>query len=137
MSDTDIVDLAEAKAELNITVDTYDTILSRWITAISELVDAACGPVVVRTVTAEAHNGGGSVLFLRQYPVLSVTTVTEYASGTPTTLTAEALDTAGTFRFDANLGTVTRRSSWNNYPFAASGVLVTYKAGSFVLSELV
>jgi hypothetical protein len=128
---TDVVTLDEAKAELNITNTDSDPVLERWVSAVSELIDSLCGPVVVRTVTGEAHNGGGTVLFLRQHPVSEITTVTEYASGTATVLTAESPTVAGTYLFNPTLGTVSRRSSWNNYPFGASGVLVTYEAGRY------
>lgn len=128
---TDIVTLGEAKTELNITGTSYDPVLQRWISAISDLVDALCGPVVARTITDEQHDGNGTVLFLRRWPVLSVTTVTEYSSGTATALAAESLATAGDYLFNADLGTVTRRSSWSKSTFAASGVLVTYEAGRY------
>jgi hypothetical protein len=131
VGDTDIITLGEAKTELNITTNDTDPVLERWITAVSGLIDSLCGPVVIRTVTDEAHNGGGTILFLRQHPVSEITTVTEYASGTATVLTAESPTVAGTYLFNPTLGTVSRRSSWNNYPFGASGVLVTYEAGRY------
>ena len=135
MAATDIVSLDEAKTALNITTDAHDPVLEQWVSAISELVDAYCGPVVIRTVTDEAHNGGGTLLFLRHRPVASVASVTEYASGTATVLTAESLDAAGTFRFDADLGVIARRTSWPDTRFGASGVLVTYEAGRYASTD--
>lgn len=128
---TDIVTLAEAKDALNITTATHDTLLAQWITAVSERVDARCGPVVIRTITDEQHDGGSSILFLRHKPVAAVSSVKEYASGVETVLSAESLTVAGDYLLNTNLGTLARRSSWTAATFATSGVLVTYTAGRY------
>ena len=106
-----------------------------WVPAISRRVDELCGPVVVRTVTDERHDGGVYAIQLSKSPVLTVTTLVEYASGVVTTLTAEQdatlpddgylLETLGSTTF------VYRRSSGSDRLFAygRQNVKVTYEAG--------
>jgi hypothetical protein len=87
----DLITLTAAKTALNITVSTYDTELAQQITTISRVIDDLCGPVVVRTITAETHPGGEEFVGLRRWPVSSVTTVREdQGGGTVATLAAVA-----------------------------------------------
>lgn len=131
----DVVTLAEAKAGLNRpTSETdFDAEIAAYITAISRLLDDLCGPIVRRTVTDERHSGGTQLLFLRQTPVYTITSVTEYSNTTAQALTAETFtaNTAYDYLFDTNLGTLTRRSSTTDTPFAATAVKVTYVAGRY------
>lgn len=129
---TDIVSLGEVKRAIGgFSGTTYNEELRRWITAVSARVDELYGPVVIRTITDEAHTGVGSMLFLRHHPVAAITSVKEYASGVETTLTAESFGTAGTYLLNTTLGTLTRRSGWATTAFGASGVLVSYTAGRY------
>lgn len=135
----DIVTLNEGKAAINLaTANTsYDTELAMFITAICRRVDALIGPVVVRTLTDEAHDGGGYCIRLRKHPVSSVTTVEEYdRAGNLTTLTAESADTKPADGYLLKNGTthtadLFRRSSGAPIPFAVGeqNILVTYVAG--------
>lgn len=131
MALTDVLTLQEARSSLNLGTDTsVDTELSQVISAASQTLDNWIGCVVKRTVTDEEHPGNTATVVLDRYPVASVTTVTEYASGTATPLTAESLTVAGTYSFDSGTGFLHRRNSWSSGRFAG-GVRVTYVAGRF------
>jgi hypothetical protein len=109
LADTlDVLTLTEAKTALRITGASHDTELAAWITL---------------------HQSPSGALFLYQPPVVSITNVKEWASGTATTLTAEANDTAGGYRYDSRLGTISRRSSWYDTTWSSDYVTVTYVAG--------
>lgn len=133
----DILTLNEAKSAINLaaTNTAHDTELAQFVTAVSRRVDDLCGPVVVRTITGELHDGAGSIILLKQWPVSSVTTIAEWASGTSTALTVETLAaaTANDYTVDTSIGAVTRRSSWSTRTFAAgqANVVVTYVAGRY------
>jgi hypothetical protein len=62
--------LARAKEHLDITVTTADEELRAWMSATTRIVERIAGPVLVRTITDERHDGGGS-LWLRNPPVLN------------------------------------------------------------------
>ena len=110
-------------------------VIDVWVPALSLRIDELCGPVVIRTVTDERHDGGVFVIALRKSPASSVTSVTEYDVGVATVLTAEmdaTLPADGYVR--ERLGQVTfinRRSSGYDYPFphGRQNVKVTYEAG--------
>ena len=130
----DVITLAEAKAALNIPTanTTLDAEIATYITAISGRLDDLCGPIVIRTVT-EQHDEPGDRIFLSQYPVDTVTTVTEYTGGTATVLTAENLETnsADNYLLDAPIGVIRRRSGWSTVCFASTAVVVEYEAGRY------
>lgn len=98
MADTlDVLSLANAKLAINMDAATvaHDIVLARHITAISRIIDDACGPVVIRAVTAEVHDGGASTVLLRRRPVTSVSLVREVTSpGTIETRAAAAWGSA-------------------------------------------
>ena len=123
-----IITLDEAKRALNIALSdtSVDVELSQVVTAASRFVDSVYGPVVQREVTESFVSPSGAIWLDRP---LSVTTVTEYSSGTPTVLTAEDFDTAGTYRLDATTGALARRSSWATVAWNAHEVVAVYQAG--------
>lgn len=161
MADTlDLLTLAEGHAAINLanTVTTQDTKLAQYITAVSRRMDELCGPIVVRTITAETHDGdddtpyadgevftrngypigggrslGRGLIYLRQRPVSSVTTVTEYAYTTATVLTADSTSTlAGAgYTFNPRTGALYRRSGGRDwyFPSGRNNIAVTYVAG--------
>lgn len=139
MADTlDVVTLAEAEADLG---DQDDTLLAAYITSVSRLLDKVCGPIVQRTVTSEVHDGGMGTIRLDEWPVASVTTLTEYQGTTAVTLTAEAVTTSPGNGYIAELGTGTiyRRSGkldWTFYPGRAN-VVCTYVAGRYASTAAV
>lgn len=73
------IGLAEVKDHLNIpaTNTTYDDELRGFILSACEVVESITGPVTRRTVV-ETYSGGRPSIALDNYPVLSITSVTEY-----------------------------------------------------------
>lgn len=101
-------------------------------TAVSRLLDDVCGPIVVRTITGEILDAPCGDLYTRESPLYSVTSLKEYSTGTATTLAAETLAVAGTYRI---IGTghgrrIQRRSSWNPYSWTGQ-IEITYVAGRY------
>lgn len=131
----DVLTMVEAKRTLNLdmTSNTYDEWVAVIVTAVSQQLDEMCGPIVVRTVTNEAHSGGGATVYLNERPVSSVTTVTEYDGTAATALTAEtnATKTASNYFVELTEGLIRRRSSGSDtvFPAGRGNVLVTYEAG--------
>lgn len=146
MADTlDILTLDEAKAYLSgLSGSSRDAQVAALVTAISRRIDALCGPVVQRTVSAEVHAGGCSTIRLNLTPVSSVTTVSEYAGSTPTTITAETtpgLAGSGYLLVDGTThgARLIRRSGGYDTWWTAgrSNVLVTYVAGRYANTSAV
>lgn len=138
MATNDLITVAEAKTLLrptNAPTASYDTELALYITAASQRIDDLCGPVVIRTITNEAHDGGRVSIFLKHYPVVAITTITEYAYTTAQALSLEttAAKTANDYLVTLENGIVRRRSSNADRSFAAgsSNVVVTYTAGRY------
>lgn len=137
MADTlDLISLDEAMEAIAMTGtgSNYEAQVEMAVTAISRRIDELCGPVVVRTITGEEHDADGGLIFLDYSPVSSVTTVTEYVSGTGTVLTAEDIDTSGDYLLRD--GILSRRSgfyttSWNGR------IKVTYVAGRYATTAAV
>lgn len=76
---TELLSLADAKQHLNITSTTNDAELETYIAAVTEAIEAYIGPVGRRTITETVSPSSG-VLLLSTVPVLSLTSVTPYAS---------------------------------------------------------
>lgn len=139
MADTlDIITLAEGRAAVNLHASdtTQDAEVAAYITAVSRRLDQAVGPVVVRTITAETHDGSAATVRLYHPPVFSVTSVTEYVDTTGTVLTAEAVGvatTANNYVLNARYGILTRRSGGSDVSFSygRSRVVITYVAGRY------
>lgn len=133
----DVITLAEAKRALNIpdATTTHDTEIASYVTTVSQRLDSLVGPIVQRTITSEAHNGGRSLIALRKPPVASITAVVERRGTVAYTLTAEnfAAPTSDDYTVDLDAGLLYRRSSgcaswWER---GQRNVLVTYVAGRF------
>ena len=128
----DVVTMSEAVIELG---EQDETTLAAYITAVSQLLDEACGPIVERTISGETHDGGVTVIDLRWAPVASVSTVTEYQGVTPVVLTGETATTAPAagFLVDGESGRVWRRAGKQDAVFAGGrqSVSVTYVAGRY------
>jgi hypothetical protein len=129
----DVLTLSEAYSALNIVTAADQaavaTELAQVITEASAILDVWVGPVVKRTVTEE-HYGHGDTVTLGLYPIAGVVSVSEFASGTETVLTAETLEAAGTFAVNLAGGVIYRRAGWYPHRFAG-GVRVQYEAGRF------
>lgn len=138
MADTlDVLTLEEAKRAINLDLgdDDHDTELAAFVTAVSRRLDALVGPVVIRTITGERHPGGGSIIFPHYTPISSITSVTEYSSGTAQLLAAETATVSTAYDYlltnDGQNVQLSRRSSWSDTYFAASEVRLTYVAGRY------
>lgn len=135
MATLDVITVAKAKVALNIAAANtdHDTELAAYVTAVSLAMDKMFGPIVQRSVT-EAHDGGGAI-FLRSYPVASITSVAERSGTTATTLAAEnfAAPTANDYQVDLLAGILDRRSGgWpSTFAYGSQNIIVTYVAGRF------
>lgn len=146
----DLLSLSAAKAAINMAAasNEHDLTLARQITAVSRIVDDVCGPVVVRTVTAELADGGRSKVKVRRWPVTSFTTVREVRSaGTISTVNAVVWGATGDgyfaipYRRDVTLksGELIRVRSGSDYywPAGSGSVEVTYQAGRYATTAAV
>ena len=131
MAATDILTTAEAGAALNMSASEQTanaTELAQVVSAASAFVDSVYGPVVARSVTKTVLSPSGRVWLNRP---LSITSVTEYVSGTGTVLTAEDADTAGTYRLDSSTGSLLRRASWSDTYWSGHEIVVVYSSGRY------
>lgn len=135
-----LASLADLKAHVNIPTGdtTQDAELQGFLDAATAVVENICGPIVSRSSIVEAHSGNGArtTIVLRQRPVQSVQSVTEYVGGnTAQALTLAANPAAATtysYTLDIETGTLTRRvGTGQSYPFTAGddNIVVTYTAG--------
>jgi hypothetical protein len=140
MADTDILTEDEALEAINMVGSggSHAIELAMWVSAISEAIDAACGPVVVRTITDEIQYPNGGTFATSHTPLYSVSSLTEYVSGTGTVLTAEDHDTVGTYRIvgSGHDTVIERRSGWGGYAYTGL-VKITYVAGRYANTEAV
>lgn len=119
MAATDVVTLAEAKLQLNMTDSASDAELGVFISAASEAIEDYVGAVVQRPVT-ERFDGGAEQVLLSKIPVASVTSVTD--SGT-------VLDPSA-YKVSVN-GVLSRVSGRRRYRFVpgTQSLTVVYVAG--------
>jgi hypothetical protein len=122
----------------------YDTLLVAFITAVSQRLDAAVGPVVKRDVDDELHDGGGRTIRTRLAPLYSTPAITLQAFDGATTLTytaegfADVTDVYG-YLLDPSTetglysGTIRARSYGADarFPSGRQNVRVSYTAGRF------
>lgn len=133
----DLITLNEAKDALTIdhAVIQYDSILGSYVTSVSRLLDRMCGPIVQRAISNELYDGGEFTIFLDSYPLISVTSVVEYQSTTPTSLVQESntAKSSSNFSVDLKIGKISRRNSNFNWTFTrgTQNVVVTYIAGRY------
>lgn len=140
MSDTlDILTLEEGRTAINMPTGTsdHDAEIAQQITAVSRMIDAACGPVVQRTVTAEIHDAT-STLWLRHSPVVSVTLVRTAAGGTITTLDPVSFGgTTDGYTVDLTSGRLGRSYGGSVASWGYGQVEVTYVAGRYATTAAV
>lgn len=134
---TDILTATEAASVLSrgATDTSKGSLLAIAITAVTEKLEEVIGPVVYATITAELHDGGGNLIYLKQQPVASITQVVEYDNTTASTLTAESNTSKPTtgYYLNATNGALIRRNANADvrYPVGRGNVSVTYIAGRF------
>lgn len=138
---TYLATLAEFKTAINDTSGstTNDVEYQSFLDAATAVVENITGPIIPRTVT-ELHSGGMEYIVLRQRPVISVISLTEYTGTGAQALTlATSLDLSGglSFTLDRETGTVIRRAAGYGYPFPSGmdNVTVVYSAGYSVVPE--
>lgn len=122
MAATDIVTVADAKAQLNIPLSdtSHDAELAGFVSAATGVVERYAGAVINRTVT-ETFDGGRRSVLLAYLPVVSVTSVTE--AGTAVDPAGYTVASASGVLTRSSAGTATR---WGS---GLSSVAVTYVAG--------
>lgn len=129
MATLDVLTSTEAAAAIS-DGSPESTELAAYVTACSLWLDELAGPVVVRTITDEYHDGGESSIWLRWRPITSITAVVENGS-TITTAGYHAVRSAEDR--DLLTGELVRRSG--DYPstwsYGYDKVKVTYVAGRF------
>lgn len=119
-----------------------DTELVAMVTAISERLDRAVGPVVARAVTDELHDGGERTIRTRLRPIYSTPgiTLTEFDGAAANTVAAETFgDVADQYGYllepsaETGLysGVICRRSYGSDarFPAGRSNIKVSYTAG--------
>jgi len=135
-----IISVQDAKRHINKTM-TYtgdDNELRDFISVAGELCDKLAGPTVNRTVV-EYYSGPAVEIFLRQWPVVSVTSVVESWPGGPNYNVTQETDlgvgpsTGYDFTFDQQVGSITRRvNAWTYaFPPGRNNIKVTYVVGRF------
>lgn len=132
---TKIVGLGETKAHLNIAGTSQDNELLGFIDAAGEVIEAICGPTLNKTVV-ESFDGGDETIALRQWPIVSITSVKETWWGNATYNLTEVDITTGPFNgfqftFDPQSGTITRRNGGFVQCFmdGTDNITVTYVKG--------
>lgn len=132
-----LVVLADVKKHLNIaaTDTSQDAELNGFIDAATAYILNMTGPINATSFT-EVHSGNGATIVLRNVPVISVQSLTEYVGPTGYVLTQSELGGASTaygFSIDnPRDGVITRRYSGGIVgPFAGgvNNIVITYTAG--------
>jgi hypothetical protein len=146
MAATDIISVAEARQEIGgLSASLDDQLLAAYVTAVSQHIDRLVGPVVNRTITGEIHaTNGEREIFLRQSPVSSITSCTEYTmGGTAQTITVDTLTTKNGYgcwlnTTDQHTARLQRRNNGmpTYWPIAGS-MTVTYVAGRYATTDVV
>ena len=117
------VTLANLRDHLDVKATTADAELLRFLAAAINNVEKIVGPLGVRNVT-EYHQSPGSVIILRQSPVVSITQVRPFGwAGAGIALLA------ATYRLDADAGLLHLQN------YASGEVEVTYVAGRTTVPE--
>lgn len=146
MAATDIISVFEAKQEIGgISSNLDDQLLAAYISAVSEHIDRLVGPVVNRTITGEIHEtAGGRNVFLRNSPVSSITSVTEYTmGGASQTITVDTLTTKNAYgcylnTSDKHRCMLSRRSNGMPTWWPIGGAVnITYVAGRYASTAAV
>lgn len=144
MADTDLLTLVEAASAAGRRADDADPDLALVNTAVGLTLDEWCGPVVIRTVTDERHEGRWGHVWLDRWPISSFDSVVDYHGTTSYTLTEE---TPGSIPDDGYLldpytgdgnysGRVRRRYGGADGRFG-DWVVATYDAGRFADTDAV
>lgn len=134
MADTDLLSLDEALEAINMVGSgaTHGEQIAQWVSAVSEVVDDKCGPVVIREIEDEVIYPRGGLLFPLYQPLVEVSEISEYVSGVATELTLEEVSASGDYLVRSGL--IERRSGFSPVPWRGPAV-VSYTAGRFASTE--
>lgn len=122
-TDVPLVSLADAKAFLNITSSSSDEEIRTFILKATDIAERRTGRRFRTSTFVESYSARDEVVVLRQFPVVSVTSVVEDG----VTLTA------GTdYVVDTTNGTVMRGTSTSSLQWAEgnNNITITYRAGA-------
>lgn len=134
MATLDLLALDEATKALAASVGGSSPLVAEWVTAASLALDDLCGPIVVRAITDELHDGGSCEIFPRLCPFVTVTTLAEYdRAGASTALTAETYATKPAQGYIVVGEIIYRRASGSSARFAAGerNIRLSYTAGRY------
>lgn len=134
---TPIVTVTQAKVQLNITTETFDSKLTDFVAAASQMIVNRIGPVAGSPTVDEWHDGGSTdILLYDEGPVQSITSVTESLGSVVYTLQQITLDSGSVttpfgFTVDLDLGLLVRRAAGVAIPFAEgeANIHITFVAG--------
>ena len=125
VADTALWSLDTAKAYLKTTPTANDTIYEQIINGVSALLERETRRVYVQRTIAEVRDGDGTDrLWLWQFPVVSITSITVLRN--PTDSTPETI-AAADYRFSVGTGRVEAHGDW--FTKGMANVTVTYDAG--------
>lgn len=120
-----IVGLAEVKEHGNITTTAHDRELLDFIGTAQQMIEDIVGVTVPRTVTETHYATPGGYVWLREAPVISVTTVTEYAATVDPTL----------YIVDLNAGAIGRTDGRSWHADSTTALTAVYRAGRAPIPE--
>lgn len=143
MAAIDIIQLADAKAQLNITTTAHDTMLQGMISAASRMWVNRCGPVQPAATTFdEWYDGGNSRIVVRNSPIVAITKIEEAIGAVTYTLNLQTLEPGGDlgawgYSVDNATGQLTRRAAGVAMPFTPGikNVHVVYTGGYSTIPE--
>jgi hypothetical protein len=119
---SDLIDVAEARQQLNVTNDVHDVELAYYVSATTAIIEGHIGPVLPRDVTEVQP--GGRVLVLHRVPVWSLLSLTPVLTGGTSYAVAD---------LDVDLGTgIVRRLDGGGF---TGPLRVTYRAGRDAVPE--
>jgi hypothetical protein len=120
VASTTIINLSEIKLHLNISPSNTadDDELMEFVRAATDIVESKVGNVVARTIV-ERQNGNQASLWLKEPPVISITSITPWK-------TFGAGYSVNLVKLDKSYGRVERL---DGYPFVGGPFEVTYRSG--------
>lgn len=122
--------VTEVKDQIGKTSSADDTAIQTWINGVTATIESLVGPVIPRTVTDPVVYPNGSAITVEQWPIVSVTSVTEYQGTTGqayTGITSPANASSYTYTVERNR--TIRRLDGSGPAAFTGGVVVVYSAG--------
>ncbi len=120
-----LMTVAEAKVILGISGSTDDALLDVLIDAASAAIEQYCNAHLIQATVTERQWGGKQYIYLRKYPIVSVTSITDPAANTVTSTYYYIEKDMGRLRYDG-----TFPLAYNSAGLVAEWTIV-YVAGFF------